>query len=169
VFGILYFGALLAYLLASLLIASLVAWIARTKEISVWKWGLPAFVLMLGLVFWDWIPMEVMFHYNCEKYSGFTLYKTLDEWKQENPDVAETLIAYDNIKPIMVDGRERYQLNQRFAWEITHKSHWFHIREREERIVDTKIGELWHDILTSTLTFRQQHLALVSPEPTSYG
>jgi hypothetical protein len=83
-FRVLYFGTLLAYLLASFLIASLAAWIARTRGISSWKWGLPAFVLTLGLVFWDWIPMEVMFCYDCKRYAGFTRYKSLDEWKVEN-------------------------------------------------------------------------------------
>jgi hypothetical protein len=41
----------------------------------------------------------------------------------------------------MIDDLERYQLNQRFVWDIIYKPHWFHIREREERIIDTKNGE----------------------------
>jgi hypothetical protein len=58
------------------------------------------------------------------------------------PGVAKTLTPINHIKPIMIDDREHYQLNQRFACEITHKKHWFHIREREELIVDTKTGEI---------------------------
>ena len=38
--------------------------------------------------------------------------------------------------------RERYILNQRFAWDIRYTPHWFHIQERDERIVDIKTAKV---------------------------
>jgi hypothetical protein len=90
-FGILYYGAFLAYLLLSILVAHIISWLAKCAGSSGPKWGFSAFIIMIGVVFWDWIPMEVLLRYDCERYAGFTRYKTLDEWKVENPGVAETL------------------------------------------------------------------------------
>ncbi|MCU7890867.1 MAG: hypothetical protein KZQ78_04305 [Candidatus Thiodiazotropha sp. (ex Ustalcina ferruginea)] len=57
------------------------------------KWGVAVFLLMLGLLFWDWLPMEVLYSYKCANHAGFFQDKTLDEWKAENPGVWDTLGA----------------------------------------------------------------------------
>ena len=141
-FGIIYLGALLLYLLVALLLGWLAARIARNSGVAGWKAGVPVFMGIMLLVFWDWLPMEVMFQYDCSTRAGFTKYQTLDQWKAENPGVAATLQPSKNLKSIQKGNRERYVLNQRFAWDIVRTAHWFHIQEREERIVDTKTGEV---------------------------
>ncbi|MCG7995263.1 MAG: hypothetical protein JAZ06_07570 [Candidatus Thiodiazotropha taylori] len=55
------------------------------------KWGVGVFVLMLGIVFWDWMPMEILYKYNCNANAGFFKNISIDEWKAENPGVWETL------------------------------------------------------------------------------
>ena len=140
--GLMFIGALILYLLFSGLLAWLGARLARSRGMAGWKVGAPVFVAMLLLVFWDWLPMEVMFKHYCGKYAGFTQYKTLDEWKAENPGGAETLAPIKN-PPLVHDGDvDRYVLNQRFAWEMTYTPLYFNIWKREERIVDTETGEV---------------------------
>jgi hypothetical protein len=69
-------------------------WVAKQvnkRGYSGRKWGVTVFLLMLGLIFWDWLPMEILYRYQCENNAGFFQEKTLDEWKAENPGVWETL------------------------------------------------------------------------------
>jgi len=48
-------------------------------------------LVMFGWVVWDLIPVYAVHAYQCNANAGFTVYKTLDEWQQENPGIAETL------------------------------------------------------------------------------
>ncbi len=140
--GLLYLGALLLYLLVASLLAWFGARLARSAGLAGWKGGLPVFLAVMLLVLWDWLPMEVMFRYDCSSAAGFTQYQTLEQWKANNPGVAETLRPSKDLNSTHEGNRERYVLNQRFAWDIVRTAHWFHIEEREERIVDTKTGDI---------------------------
>jgi len=140
--GLMYIGVLLSYFLLALLLAWFGARLARRFGLAGWKGGLPVFLVLILLVFWDWLPMEIMFRYDCSNYAGFTQYKTLEQWKAENPGVAETLQPPKDVKSTREGNRERYVLNQRFAWDIVRTNHPLHIREREERIVDMKTDEV---------------------------
>jgi len=133
---------LLVYLLISLGIVIWVTRHARRQGRSGWKKGLLAVLVMYLLVFWDWIPTVIMYRYDCSTRAGFTVYKSLDEWKQENPGVIETLHPIDNAAWITTGSKRRVPLNQRFAWGTITTSHPFYIREREERIVDIRTGEV---------------------------
>ncbi|MCO6411335.1 MAG: hypothetical protein J5I92_01195 [Thiogranum sp.] len=136
----------LAFFVLYLLIAALLTWFsakaARRRGIAGWKWGLAALLAMLLLVFWDWIPTLALHHYYCATDGGYTRYKTLAQWDAENPGVAQTLKPSSTTKSIREGTRQRYVLNQRFAWDIHHAQHPLHIRERDERIVDMKTGEV---------------------------
>jgi hypothetical protein len=46
---------------------------------------------MYHLVFWDFIPTLIVYKYYCSTKAGFWVYKTPEQWKAENPGVAETL------------------------------------------------------------------------------
>ncbi len=81
----------LFYLIITIVLVLLVSRSARKRGIKGWKWGLPAAIGMYLLVFWDWLPMEVMISYKCSNDAGYVQYKTVDEWKLENPGVWETL------------------------------------------------------------------------------
>ncbi|AFJ03705.1 hypothetical protein Q7C_2584 [Methylophaga frappieri] len=97
---------------------------------------------MYSLILWDFIPTHFMQQYHCATDAGFTVYKSIDQWKQENPGVAETLTPIDKPDWIKNDNLTRVQLNQRFAWEFEDSIHLFKIHEREQRIVDIKTGEV---------------------------
>jgi len=140
--GLLYLGFFAAYLWLSVFLTKWAARQAKKRGIASWKWGLPMGLIMYNLVFWDWLPLEITYRYDCSHYAGFTQNQTLAQWKKENPGVAETLRPSKDLHSTREGNRERYVLNQRFAWDIRYTPHWFHIQERDERIVDLKTGEV---------------------------
>jgi len=68
---------------------------AKKHGRSKWRWGIGAFLLVYLPIFWDWIPTVVVHKYYCEKEAGFWVYKTLDQWKAENPGVMKGLVSYN--------------------------------------------------------------------------
>jgi hypothetical protein len=138
--GFVVFVAMGLYLLASI---GVVAWAishAKKNGKSAKKWGWGAALVMYLIPFWDWIPTVAVHQYYCAKDSGFWVYKTLDQWKAENPGVMETLVA--NEKPVAV--QNAYVLNQRFNWVIKQAPFFplnYMIRE-EQQVVDSKTGEV---------------------------
>ncbi|MEW8029354.1 MAG: hypothetical protein AB2792_10855 [Candidatus Thiodiazotropha sp.] len=101
-----------------------------------------ATVVMYLLMFWDFIPFHIAHKYYCTTEGGFTLNKTLEEWKVENPGVAEKLTPNKKPEYEKVGNKERYQLNQRFAWDIITNDHFLGLRKRDNRIVDVKNSEI---------------------------
>ena len=137
----------LSYLLFFLLylaVAVLVVWLAVKKAhkrgIPGWKWGVPAALVMYLLMFWDWIPTAMMHDYYCSEYAGLTVYKTPEEWKQENPGVAETLHWSEMSDRSSAGGKITYVLNERFSWIIGWEKLPLSMAKKSERIIDTKTG-----------------------------
>jgi hypothetical protein len=54
----------------------------------------------------------------------------------ENPGVAETLVPNESVKSEKSEGRRRYVLNQRFAWDTYYTDHFLGILKKDEQIVD---------------------------------
>lgn len=75
-----------------------------------------AFVFWL-IPFWDWIPTVVVHQYYCGKEAGFFVYKTMEQWKQENPDMVAKLDNRLAPKVSSDDGLIRIWMNQRFYVE----------------------------------------------------
>jgi len=75
---------------------------------------------MYLLVFWDHLPTLLLHKYYCATKAGFWIYKTPEQWKAENPEVAETL-TYAEELPRMIedaDGVTHQWLNERFKREM---------------------------------------------------
>ena len=140
--GLIYLAGIMAYLIIIALVVWLISWIAKKNGGTSQLWTMITVVVLLGLVLWDWPLMEIMFRHNCSTQAGFTINKTLEQWKDENPGIADTLHPTDGAPSTKVGNTTTYSLNQRFNWEITQISHWFHIRKQDERIVDKKTGEI---------------------------
>jgi len=98
------------------------------------------FLLVFLPVFWDWIPTIWLHSYYCEKYSGLTVYKTLEQWTQENPGAAATLVRQKPPLQVGPEDHYYYQLNQRFRWEVQRAERPFGVRRRDDRIVDSSTG-----------------------------
>jgi len=113
---------------------------ASNNNKSVRLWRITAIIGMLSIVFWDLIPIYGIHTYQCASNSGFSVYKTLDEWKQENPGVVETLVPVSQRSTI--GNTTRAQLNQRFAWDITRSQVWYTLYKKDEQIIDIKTGEV---------------------------
>ena len=93
--GLVIFAALGLYLLISIGVVAWAIWYARKHNKNIWLWGFGAAFIMYNLVFWDWIPTVVAHKYYCSSEAGFWVYKTLDQWKAENPGVLEGLVRED--------------------------------------------------------------------------
>jgi hypothetical protein len=146
-FGLLMVAAFAVYLLIS---TGVVAWsihFAKKRGKNVKLWGLGAALIMYNLVFWDWIPTVVTHQYYCAKESGFWVYKTLEQWKAENPGVMEGLTSA-RVSPLTRKGdmenyTDTYLLNQRFNLVVKHNGQFpFNRWRHEQEVVDAKTGEV---------------------------
>ena len=115
---------------------------AEKRGIEKWKWGVPAGFVMYLLVFWDHIPTLVAHQYYCKTEAGFTVYKTLDEWKRENPGVAETLTYEDKVKSQKKDNQTIYYMNERFDFVVISTPELLSIKHRKRQVVDKSNGEV---------------------------
>ncbi len=150
-FGLIVFGLLGIYLI-------LLAWATRRG----WRWGVEkkgwtgrkrwlgaaiGFLIVYLPVFWDWLPTVAVHQYYCAKDSGFWVYKTLDQWKVENPGVMETLTT-QRVPPNKFERGENYSIsttswNTRINSTLTNKGKLFlNLWRREDKILDVKTGEI---------------------------
>lgn len=140
--GLMVFGTLFLYILISIVvIIAAVSWADKSGN-RPGITGLMAALFMYNLVFWDLIPVYAVHAYQCKVNSGFTVYKGLDEWKQENPDIAETLTPIENAKWQHYGNITRVPLNQRFVWQTTREKVWHIVHEKDEKIIDTETNEV---------------------------
>lgn len=132
--------ALGLYLLISI---GVVVWAinhARKNGKSAKRWGWGAALAIYMIPFWDWLPTVAVHQYYCATEAGFWVYKTVDQWKQENPGVMETLVANKTAVSI----QNAYVLNQRFRWAI-YEQRYFplnHMMREEWQVVDSKTEEV---------------------------
>lgn len=142
VVGFIILAGLIVYLIISIVMIIIGVRHARKKGFPGWKGGVLAAVVMYLLIFWDLIPFHIAHKYYCSTEGGFTLNKTLEEWKQENPGVVETL-THKKVSDHTKEGnKERYRLNQRFVWEIVTTRHFLGIHKSDNRVIDTGTGEI---------------------------
>ncbi len=118
--GLVYLVFFAVYLLVSIVAVRGAIDYARKNGKSAKRWGWGAAFVMYSLVFWDWIPTVAVHQYYCAKDAGFWVYKTLDQWKAENPGVMEGLVEDKNTRVKFVDDSVNHTLikvvNQRFNW-----------------------------------------------------
>jgi hypothetical protein len=145
--GLVILGALLLYALISLVVVLLAIRHAKKNGKSATRWGWGTAMVMYLIPFWDWLPTVAMHQYYCATEAGYWVYKTLNQWKADNPGVAETLVA-NKSAPSKRDGDmqmyiETYFLNQRFNWMVS-KAGPFPINrwKWEKAVVDTKTNEV---------------------------
>lgn len=138
---------LLLYILFSVWVIRRVIRYARENGKSAKRWGWGTAFVMYSLVFWDWLPTVAVHQYYCAKDSGFWVYKTLDQWKAENPGVMETLVNNQgepsSRQGDMQNYTDTYFVNQRFNWVVKHNGQFLFNRWRHEReLLDTKTHEI---------------------------
>lgn len=139
--GAVIFGVFALYLIISFAVVLIVARTAKKKGKSTWCWGGGAALVMYLLVFWDQIPTILVHKYYCEKEAGFWVYKTIDQWKAENPVVAETLTERNKPKTTGTDGHFRYWTTQRFYTDRKQMQFLHGILKEEEILVDASTSQ----------------------------
>lgn len=110
-------GTLFLYVWLSFGVVWLVVRWAKKRGRGPVRWGIVAGLIMYHLVFWDFLPTLIVYKYYCATKAGFWVYKTPEQWKAENPGVAETLtwreMSADYKAPGVTFG---YQLNERIVY-----------------------------------------------------
>jgi len=89
--GLVVFAVMGIYLLISIGVVKGVIAYARKNAKSPMLWGWGAALVLYLIPFWDLLPTIVANGYNCKNNAGFFVYKTVEQWKQQNPGVMETL------------------------------------------------------------------------------
>ena len=140
--GLIVLFAFFVYLLIAILVVLAVARLAREQGRSPRGWA--AAIVMYLLVFWDHLPTLLLHKYYCATKAGFWVYKTPEQWKAENPGVAETLTWRDRSPPFgHKDVVYRRKLNERFVWEHRRlPAPVLPVRIGTEAIVDTTSGDV---------------------------
>lgn len=137
------------YLLVSIVVVKSAISHARKNNKSAKRWGWSAALVMYLIPFWDWIPTVAVHQYYCATESGFWVYKTVDQWKKENPGVMETLVHKKGApspfhrKGDMTNYADTYFFNSRFNWNVKRRGKLFPNRWRhEQELVDTLSQEV---------------------------
>ncbi|MDP3480074.1 MAG: hypothetical protein Q8R88_09895 [Desulfoprunum sp.] len=107
------------------------------------RWGIVAGLVMYHLVFWDFLPTLIVYKYYCATKAGFWVYKTPEQWKAENPGVAETLTWRKMSPDYQASGvKYGFRLNERIVWinKVTESS-FVPVGCSEDLIVDLKNNE----------------------------
>ena len=111
-----------------------------------WKYGVLAAVLLA--IFWDWLPTWIAYEYY-SRQAGLTVFKTLEQWKAENPGEAGALERYgvvpsdkrdDTLR--LSDGRHRNLLNARLADDFERRNVFLSVRIWTHELVDVRKGEI---------------------------
>jgi hypothetical protein len=147
----------LGYIFFEILLVLGVIWILTLYPLLIWiavdfarrtgrsakRWGWGAALGMYLLVFWDQIPTYLLHHYYCATEAGVWIYKTPEQWKAENPGVAETLTWKNLSDEYRNETHSWYTLNERFHWVSTRdKNPVFPIRIDTDEVVDIKKEEV---------------------------
>lgn len=151
--GLVIFGALAVYVIVLVAVTWFAyRWAAKRGLSRVKRWLVAAcgFLAVYLPVFWDHIPTLIAHKYYCEKEAGFWVYKTVEQWKSENPGAAETLTwkalpeSSDTIH--QADGATRTVLNERIVDETR--------RQRLSSLPVTRSGGLIVDRKTGQVLAR---------------
>ena len=145
--GLSYLVALAVYLLISVAVVRGAIGYARKNNKSAKRWGWGAAFVMYSIVFWDWIPTVTVHQFYCAKDSGFWVYKTLDQWKAENPGVMETLVANkgdpSTSQGDMQNFIDTHFWNQRIISKFEKSGPFIYkVWRHEQTIIDAKTGEV---------------------------
>ena len=140
--GLVILGLLALYVMISILVVIGVIKHAKKNGKSALRWGGAAALVLYLMPFWDWLPTVAMHRYYCATEAGFWVYKTIDQWKIENPGVMERLVVQRSIQPTSYGDLQT--LNERFAIE-THRRKpvsFLPTSIAERLLVDRKSGEV---------------------------
>jgi hypothetical protein len=142
-FELIIVGAFALYILLSIGAVLLAGWWAKKRGRRRWPWCTAVGVILYLVAAWELIPTYVVAEYYCRQ-AGLVVYKTPDQWRAENPGVAETL-TWESPSPKIQEGQWKgcKQLNERFVSCPHGREFWpLPVHVIEDKIVDTLSGEV---------------------------
>lgn len=143
-FGLMVLAAFAAYFAISFGVVLFVVLQAKKRNRNPVLWGIIAGLIMYNLVFWDYLPTLIVFNHKVKTESGFWVYKTPEQWKIENPGVAETLTWQKNSPHYQASGifmGRKY--NERIGhWYVEHDAPILDVTTQDELVVDLKNNEI---------------------------
>lgn len=122
-------------------------WAIKRGKRRAWSWGMAAALAIPVWAFWDYYPTKWTHEYYCKKEAGFWIYKTLEQWKVENPGEIEKLTS-SRLSPSIhrdewFDHTTTLFLNQRFNRVIKKTGSLPLNRWRwEQTVTDSKTNEV---------------------------
>jgi len=142
--GLVIIAAIGLYLLISFGVVKGAIAYARREGRSVKRWGWSAALVMYLIPFWDWMPTVATHQYYCANEAGFWVYKTPEQWKKENREVAGEL-SWSEIPDYtyLPDGTRRATLNARIVKDVSiHRLVLISTYQQQEKFVDLLSGEI---------------------------
>ena len=138
--GLMILGFFAIYLIATVFVTrKAVSW-AKANSKRSWLWGGLAAFVMYNLVFWDWIPTVVAHKYYCETQAGFFVYKTPEQWVQENPDLTkEDLVLFGSGTKKLKDFHERRALKSNPNRRVTMINNRIYLRNIHKRNITSLV------------------------------
>ena len=117
------------------------------SDLQSFAWAVGAVVVLSLPITWDAIPTWIAFKYYSDKEAGITVFKTLEQWKVENPGVAETIIPYgfrDKRGELQNLGSDkfRYPVNDRFAYDSSKEQLFLSVYAIRYEVIDRKNDEV---------------------------
>jgi hypothetical protein len=117
-YGLVVLGVLFAYVAFAIVVTALTVWRMRTGGASAgtqWFAGGSVALVFYLIPFWDWIPTVVAHNYYCAKEAKFEVFKTVEQWKAENPEIVGRLKSISPPQFQKAGEYDRYLMNQRIA------------------------------------------------------
>jgi len=156
--GLVVFGVMALYLIVSIVVVKAAIRAAKKRGKTPWHWGAGAALVMYLIPFWDWVPTVVAHKYYCSTEAGFWVYKSVDQWKAENPGVMETLVANKGHSSSHEGDMDNFTsteiINQRVKYVFKHNGPLFIHRWRlESQLVDVSNNE----VLAQYIDFSTSH------------
>jgi hypothetical protein len=136
-----------------LLVVGIFAWINRAlqrrglSKCVARAWAVAGVIALSLPITWDAIPTWIAFEYYAKKEAGITVFKTLDQWKVENPGVAETLEPYGfkdkrgEVKNLG-SNKFRHSVNDRFAYDSSKVNLFLSVYAVRYEVIDQKNSEV---------------------------
>ncbi|MBX9849645.1 MAG: hypothetical protein K2X64_10150 [Rhodocyclaceae bacterium] len=147
--GLVIVSAMALYLLISIFVVIGAVKHAKKTGKSAKRWGWGAVLVMYLIPFWDWIPTVAVHQYYCSTEAGYWVYKSVDQWKAENPGVMQTLVAKNITTPDQVERADEdnwkytFILNQRINWTNSHSGSFpLHRWRTESTLVDSQTNSV---------------------------
>ena len=112
------------YLIITFLVVTYTSHYAKQNGKHPVIWGFIALFVMYNIPFWNVIPSYIAYHYYYKPRAGFWVYKTPEQWKKDNPGVAETLTWSEKLgdQCDLPGANDCTMLNERIAWATRFKN-----------------------------------------------